>query len=113
MPLPPGPLYLANRLPSLLVPLFSVHLLNRVLGSRFHIYLPTWAVIVSVVLAIPLGITIKFSCIDFINRRNAAALGAVLPPRVKDKYPFGLGLLIDSISNLKTGYPGSLQHSSR
>ncbi|KAG6874015.1 hypothetical protein C0995_007972 [Termitomyces sp. Mi166 len=106
MPLPPGPVYFANRLPALLVPLFSVYLLNRVLGSRFHTVLPTWLVIVSAIFAIPLGVLVKFSYIDFINRRNAAASDAVLPPRVKDRYPFGLGLLIESINNLKTGYPG-------
>ena len=106
MPLPPGPIYLAHRLPSLLVPPFSVYLLNRVLSSYFNISLPSWAVIVSAISAVPLGAIIRFSCIDYINRKNAAALGAVLPPYVKDKYPFGLGILTETVNNLKTGYPG-------
>ncbi|KAG5719961.1 Cytochrome P450 52A3 [Termitomyces sp. T112] len=106
MPLPPGPIYLANRLPPLLVPLFSVYLLNRVLSSYFYISLPIWAMVISTISTVPLSVIIRFACIDFINRRNAAALGAVLPPHVKDKYPLGLGTLIESINNLKTGYPG-------
>ncbi|KAG6841332.1 hypothetical protein C0991_012157 [Blastosporella zonata] len=106
MPLPPGPVYLANRLPTLLLPLASVYVLNRLLRSHLDIYLPSWAVLASTVAAIPLGLLLKVSWVDFINRRHAAALGAVLPPRVKDKYPAGLGLLLGSINNLKTGYPG-------
>ncbi|KAG6830203.1 hypothetical protein H0H92_001790 [Tricholoma furcatifolium] len=106
MPLPPGPAYLANRLPSLVLPLISVYVAQRLLHTFLRIDLPNWAVIVSTILAIPIGLLLKVSYNDFINRRQAAALGAVLPPRVEDKYPAGLGLLIQSIKNLKTGYPG-------
>ncbi|KAG6906970.1 hypothetical protein DXG01_011167 [Tephrocybe rancida] len=106
MPLPPGLVYLANRLPTLLLPLVSVYAINRLLGSHLGIYLPTWAVIASTIVAIPFGLLLKVSVTDFINRRNAAALGAVLPPRVKDKYPAGLGLLFEMINNLKVGYAG-------
>ncbi|KAG6845855.1 hypothetical protein H0H87_002546 [Tephrocybe sp. NHM501043] len=106
MPLPPGPVYLANRLPTLILPLASVYVLKRLLHSYLDISLPNWAVLASTVVAIPIGLLLKVSYNDFTNRRNAAASGAVLPPRVQDKYPAGLGLLLGSLQNLKTGYPG-------
>ncbi|KAG6836865.1 hypothetical protein H0H93_002108 [Arthromyces matolae] len=106
MPLPPGPVYLANCLPSLLVPLFSVYGLDRLLTNHLQIHLPLWAVAVSTIASIPLGLLLKVYYNDFINHRKAHALGAVLPPRVHDKYPAGFGLLLQSLGNFKDGYPG-------
>ncbi|KAF5387696.1 hypothetical protein D9615_000007 [Tricholomella constricta] len=104
--IPPGIAYLVNRLPTLLSPLIAVYILNRLLLECLGAHLPLWAVIVPAVLSIPVALLLKVSFVDFIDHRRAAALGAVLPPRVEDKWPAGVGLLLQSIDNLKTGYPG-------
>ncbi|KAG5645794.1 hypothetical protein DXG03_005331 [Asterophora parasitica] len=102
----PGIAYLVASLPSLTSPLIVVYFLTRLLHEYQSIDLPLWAVIASVLSSIPVAILLKVSFADFIDHRRAAALGAVLPPRVYDKWPAGIGLLLQSINNLKTGYPG-------
>ncbi|KAG5653280.1 hypothetical protein H0H81_001344 [Sphagnurus paluster] len=104
--LPPGPAFLILRLPTLLFPLIAVYAFNRLLYKYLAIQLPLWTVIVSMTLSIPVFILLKASYMDFIDHRRAAACGAVIPPRIHDIWPAGIGLLIQGINNLKSGYPG-------
>ncbi|KAF8075954.1 cytochrome P450 monooxygenase pc-3 [Lyophyllum atratum] len=104
--MPPGITYLANRLPSLLLPLIVVYVANRLLQTYLTIHLPLSVITVTAILSIPVALVLKSSYTDLDDRRRAAAQGAVLPPRIYDKWPAGIGLLLQSINNLKTGYPG-------
>ncbi|KAF8960212.1 cytochrome P450 [Flammula alnicola] len=105
MPLPPGPVYLLQNLPSLILPPIAV-LISAKLLPRFDISVPTWAIIVGCLWSLPIAIFLQVQYRDFVDHRAAKAHGAVLPPRVYDKWPGGLSLLAKMVENLKDGYPG-------
>lgn len=104
--MPPGITYIVNRLPTLLLPLAAVYVVNKLAHTYLSRGLPLWTVILSTFLSVPVGLLLKSTIIDYVVSRNAAAQGAQLPPRVHDNWPGGIGLLLEMIRNLKTGYPG-------
>ncbi|KDR74361.1 hypothetical protein GALMADRAFT_250232 [Galerina marginata CBS 339.88] len=107
MQLPPGPVYLLQNLPGVVGPPAITFLVAKFLPS-FEIEPPTWAVILAVILSLPVALFLKFQYKDFIDHRAAAAHGAVMPPRVRDKWPAGLGLLWKAVDNVNNGYPGDM-----
>ncbi|GLB33366.1 putative cytochrome p450 [Lyophyllum shimeji] len=102
----PGIAYLATSLPTLLPPLIAVYVLTRLLHAYLAIHLPPWAVAIASIFSIPVALLVKVYYKELIDRRRAAAQGAVLPPRIYDKWPAGIGLLLQFTENLKNGYPG-------
>ena len=71
-----------------------------------------YVLICASIVALPLALLVTVVYSDYANNRDAAALGAVLPPQVRDKWPGGLSLLSRFIDNFKRGYPGTLHVSS-
>lgn len=110
MPLPPGPVYLLQRLPSLVGPPTAVIVAVKLLNAseyEFPIDIPDWAISVACVLSLPITLFLKVQYKRWKIRREAAAHGAILPPEVKDKWLGGVGLLVDTLKEFKTGYPGT------
>ncbi|KAF9041455.1 cytochrome P450 monooxygenase pc-3 [Panaeolus papilionaceus] len=111
MPLPPGPVYLLQRLPSLVGPPTAVIVAVKLLNAseyEFPIDIPDWAISVACVLSLPITLFLKVQYKRWKIRREAAAHGAILPPEVKDKWLGGVGLLVDTLKEFKTGYPGDV-----
>ncbi|KAF7352323.1 hypothetical protein MVEN_01196000 [Mycena venus] len=106
MKLPPGVLYLAELLPTTLLPsVVAYEFLSRVL-PRLDLGippLPQWSQVLVVLLAQPAMAIILHIYTEFKNSRDAASRGAVTPPVAYDRWPGGWGLM-KAMS--KTEYPG-------
>ncbi|KAK0455744.1 cytochrome P450 monooxygenase pc-3 [Desarmillaria tabescens] len=100
--LPPGIVYLAQRLPYFCFPLGVVYALLTV----FEVALPRWARFICYALSFPLSLMIQVQCTDFINNRAAKKHGAVIPPRTGDPSLGGVLSLLATIKAFKSGYPG-------
>jgi hypothetical protein len=107
MNLPPGPIYLARRLPRLLLlPIFVY------LGAARLFPQTSSAVLVLLsVLSVPAALTAAVHYKDYVNQRRAAALGAVLPPRIRSKWPGGFSTLKTMVQSFQMGTPGSFRLS--
>ena len=106
MRLPPGPVYLLQNLPSVVLPPSLVLVAVKLLPQFGFYPLPAWIAGLACLLSLPLSIFVQVQYRDIVDRRAAASHGAVLPPRVFDKRPGGLTLLAITLDNLKNGYPG-------
>ncbi|KAJ7486849.1 cytochrome P450 [Mycena latifolia] len=107
MALPPGVIYIMALLPSLVSPpLFAIALL-LLLQRTLLVSVPVWATTVFCVLSIPGAFTLRIQYRDWIDRRTAASLGAVLPPDIAVGFG-GIGSVIRSVRDLAMGYPGQL-----
>jgi hypothetical protein len=112
MSIPPGITYSFQRLPHLLFPPLLICFSNKLSGTYLGIDFSNYVLICASIVALPLALLITVVYSDYANNRDAAALGAVLPPQVRDKWPGGLSLLSRFIDNFKRGYPGMLHVSS-
>ncbi|KAJ7135106.1 cytochrome P450 [Mycena filopes] len=104
---PPGVLFLASILPALLAPpLLTTGLF--VFLKHFHsVWAPTWAVVLLSILSIPAAFTAQVQYRDYTHRRDAAALGAILPPELECGFG-GISTVIRSVRDVAIGYPGQL-----
>src|ERR1700733_1555968 len=106
MLLPPGIRHIIISLPRLLTPpalVYASRFLSRV---YLHYEIPNWAFILASLLSLPVALTVSVYYNQFMIRRDAAARGAILPPKVKDWSPGGLKSMTASVNNFKVGYPG-------
>ncbi|KAJ7926709.1 cytochrome P450 [Mycena leptocephala] len=103
MPLPPGPVYLAKQLPRILAPPVAVYCTKLVAELCFQdLIVPTWLTTIACVFSGPALLTVIVQYRDYQIRRQAAALGAVLPPTV----PNSIGGLHMLFTNTDARYPG-------
>lgn len=105
MPLPPGPAHILKNLPSLVLPPLSVLAAGKAL-AYLGFTIPPWRLLLSCFLSLPVAIFLQVQYRELKDNIAAAAHGAVLPPRVYDKWPGGISLLNQMLNNLKDGYPG-------
>ena len=104
--LPPGVLYLLQMAPRLLSPPALTYGIVRFIDVNYEIYVSTWWLIVSMVMSLPLALTLSVLLDEVSIRIEASKRGAVLPIRIKDPYPGGVVALISGLRQLKKGYPG-------
>ncbi|KAF8665619.1 hypothetical protein AX16_000075 [Volvariella volvacea WC 439] len=104
--IPPGFYWCLTQLPSLILPPTLVLLANKIAASFWGTAIPLWALIVALFLSFPAVLFVQVQYSDWVNRREAARLGAVIAPHVPSKLPGGVSFLLESIKNYKTGYPG-------
>ncbi|KAJ4490749.1 cytochrome P450 monooxygenase pc-1 [Lentinula aciculospora] len=78
---------------------------RRFLEKYGGLVLPTWLFATIYVLSPPVLITCRILVRDWRQRRDAAALGARIAPRVKGKWFANLGLLKMMMNNYYRGYP--------
>jgi hypothetical protein len=112
--IPPGILYLLHHSPRLLFPPLVVCILNYVSSSGI---LPTYTfalfpfktashLVTAMIASIPLALCANIWWDEVKIRVEARRLGAVLPPRIKDWWPGGIGLVLRQTKAMKTGYLG-------
>jgi hypothetical protein len=106
MLLPPGIRHIVLSLPRLLTPPALVYTLRFLSRACLHYEVPTWAFVVASLLSLPVALAGTIYYNEFAIRRDAAANGAVLAPKVEDWSPGGLKSMAASVSNFKVGYPG-------
>ena len=104
----PGVQYLVTNLPTIVLPLGALWYATNCLEAYTSVNIPRWTVVLAAGLSLPLHSVVTSSVADFKNRRRAAAVGAVLAPTVRDKWPFNLGILARLIRSFYDGYPGTL-----
>ncbi|KAJ6553147.1 cytochrome P450 [Mycena capillaripes] len=102
MSLPPGIVYIANQLPRLLGPPLAIYAAKLVAELRFGAYIPAWLTTIACILSGPVLLTVIVQCRDFQYRRQAAAVGAVMPPSL----PGSIGGLHMLFRNNEDMYPG-------
>ncbi|KAI0629955.1 cytochrome P450 [Trametes polyzona] len=104
MSLPPGPRYLFRQLPNVVIPPAAVYALTYVAREHFHLYPPTWLLVLAYTFSWPIAFTVFVQAHDFANRRRARALGAALPREVAHKYPGSIDILQTIFAMDKTSY---------
>ncbi|KAF8890381.1 cytochrome P450 [Infundibulicybe gibba] len=105
MHLPPGIKYLLRLSPRIIGPPLLIYLANLFFHTYLHVVLPQWYLVAGYSFCIPLALLFEVQYFNFVNHRAAARLGAVLPPRVGDWTPGGIGSLLAATRAFKTGYP--------
>ncbi|KAJ7023152.1 cytochrome P450 [Mycena alexandri] len=104
MALPPGIGYLAQQLPRLLAPPLVVYCVKLVVELRLGTEIPAWVTTTACVLSGPVLLTIIVQYRDFIVRRQAAALGAVVAPSLPG-WIGGINMLFSSQENVYPAEP--------
>ncbi|KAJ3878017.1 cytochrome P450 monooxygenase pc-1 [Lentinula edodes] len=103
--LTPGIIYITR---ALAFPAFftvGVVAVRRFLETHTNLVLPTWIFVIISVLSLPALITCRILLRDWRQRRDAAAIGARIAPRVKGKWFANLDLLKMMMNNYYKGYP--------
>jgi hypothetical protein len=103
---PPGIVYLGMNLHHIFIPLAFVYAINHLFRRFLEIDVPQWLFVLASVLACPIAFTFKVSYKLYVNNRQAAAHGAVLPPQLPDKYIGGFETLSRTLAQYNTLYIG-------
>jgi len=101
MEYPPGLVYLCNRLHFFLLPI-AIYLGINVGKQYLGLSTPTWIMVVTALLARPALTLILNRYTDLTDRRAATALGAALPPHVKESSFTVVKKILASLE----GFPG-------
>jgi hypothetical protein len=103
--IPPGVLYLLQKSPRLLSPPALTYGIVRFLNVNYETDISTWWLVVSMLMSLPLALTLSVLHDEVSIRIEASKRGAVLPIRVRDPYPGGVVGLIKGLKQFKSGYP--------
>ena len=100
--LPPGPIWIIQRLSNILTPIFLLYLLRRSANVYFALTVPIWATIVLGILLFPLSLHLQIRWTQYKHRKEAEKMGAVMPRELKTDsiLPFGLGILKENLDAL-------------
>lgn len=93
MTLPPGLVYLSANVPQLVIPPSLVYVFSSLAKSHYGVVAPLWLITPFYLLSWPLAIFFYIQWRDWKVTREAAAIGATLPPRLAHKYPGGFDIL--------------------
>ncbi|RXW11241.1 hypothetical protein EST38_g14614, partial [Candolleomyces aberdarensis] len=104
--IPPGIIYLAQRLPKLAAPPILTYLAYLLAESHLDIELPTWLLRSALALSLPVAFTVKVQWQILKTKWEAARHGAVLPPLLPDPLPGGLGFILAFMKGAQVEYPG-------
>ncbi|KIJ19741.1 hypothetical protein PAXINDRAFT_67438 [Paxillus involutus ATCC 200175] len=108
MQLPPGLVALVRILPRLFVASAAVYTGLQACDKFFGYLVPK---IPAYVLSLPLAFAVKVVYAKIRDRRQAALLGAVLPPSMNSKWPGGLDKLSGLVWNFSNGYIGEFMEA--
>lgn len=107
LPPTPGLRYIAKEALSCAAPVIWGVALQQLLNSALDVNIPTWIVIFGSPVALPVGAVIRVLLKEWRDRRNAAAMGAQIVPRVKGKSFGNLDVVRKSKEVWMTGYLGA------
>ncbi|EMD32739.1 hypothetical protein CERSUDRAFT_118474 [Gelatoporia subvermispora B] len=108
MAVPPGLVYLFNRLPGVLAPPVVVYFSNILCRNYCGLVLPTWGLVLLYILSLPTALFLAVQWRRFTNYRNAARLNAVMPPTVEYRWPGGMDSVRKVVHASKHGYLGEM-----
>lgn len=108
MNLPPGIIYLSKLSPGLFAPPLATFLLKWLSETYLGFHVPRTVFAPLCLLSFPLVFVVKVQYSLYSDRRAAAAHGAVLPPTLPSSIG-GIDLVLASMRNLATNYPGEFQ----
>ncbi|KAH6890040.1 cytochrome P450 monooxygenase pc-3 [Coprinopsis sp. MPI-PUGE-AT-0042] len=107
--LPPGIVYLIQNLPTVVLPPSTVVLIaNLIQRHTVDRNVPLWTIVLATLLSLPAAVIGRMIVKNIKDARDAAKRGAVLPKRVRDDVPAGLGLLKAMVKEFESGYPGDV-----
>lgn len=106
--LPPGIIFVAQNLLKFSLMPTTVYLVNYFLQHVLDVHIPKWVVILFGASILPSASLVDAFWATFNDSRNAEALGAVMPPMVKSRWPAGLDLLRRLIKYKDTDYPSQV-----
>ncbi|TFK64712.1 cytochrome P450 [Pluteus cervinus] len=106
MAIPPGIVYLGQRLPRIITPPALVYLVLYGLRTCLQVIVSPYLAFVAYALCWPTALAIQVQYINLLDYRAAQAHGAIMPPRIPDRTPGGAATLFKSIQNFKKAYPG-------
>ena len=109
--LSPGVGYILREAPRLFFPPAFVVAAHAALRALSGVSLPIWLQTVACILSYPVSLALSVQWKQFRDARAAAALGAVLPPKVQTKLPGGLDLVLMQNRNVKNKFLGMSQIS--
>ncbi|KAF8996805.1 cytochrome P450 [Cyathus striatus] len=112
MDLPPGIIYLLQRLPYLLSPPILTYCIIHGLEALFGVYLSAWTTIFSYLASLPLALTFIVVYYDIKYQLQAYSHGATLAPLLADWSPGGIKTLMSMLRTDKQGYMGDEMVSS-
>ncbi|KAJ7481351.1 cytochrome P450 [Mycena galericulata] len=101
MALPPGIVYISNQIPRLLFPPLAVYCVKLLVELYLEITVPTWLATITYILSGPAVLTAVVQYRDYVVRREAAALGAIVCRSI----PSWIGGINMLFSNMKDIYP--------
>ncbi|EPQ55858.1 cytochrome P450 [Gloeophyllum trabeum ATCC 11539] len=102
---PPGPVYLAYRVPALLVPLCALYVANDIAERAYGLRVSGWLLTLLYVVAIPIYVIVSSRVNEYLDNRAAAAVGAVVPTKLAHRWPLGLDIIKDNITSFKENLP--------
>ena len=106
LPPTPGLRYIAKGALSCTVPVIWGVALQQLLNRALEVNIPTWIVLFGSPVALPVGAVIRLILRRWRDRRNAAAMGAQIVPKVKGKSFGNLDVVQKSKEVWMTGYLG-------
>lgn len=107
--LPPGPHFIFRHLLTMDVVSFCTFFYCARLGAlSLAIDFPQWAIIVSLVAALPMAIYVQSEFQYWRDMGKAESLGARLAPKVPCRWPAGIDLITTVVKAFKSGYPGDV-----
>lgn len=93
MPIPPGIVFLAPRVPYLLVPPAAVYVVDRLLKLHANVAVPSWVLAAAYIVSWPAAVALIDYWYTTTVARRAAATGAVMPPKIKSTRFLGLDIM--------------------
>lgn len=104
MPLPPGPAYLLRLIPYFVFPSAVTYAFLKLLQSHIALPLPSWLIISVSILSRPILLLIQTKSSNWMDRKAAAACGAVLAPFMEES---PLDVISEFVAAFD-GYPGPI-----
>ncbi|EGO30124.1 hypothetical protein SERLADRAFT_431596 [Serpula lacrymans var. lacrymans S7.9] len=108
--LPPGVTYVAQCLPGLLLPPASTFALISIIETLLDVRVSAFQYTCAVLLSLPVAFVLSVQYTAYVNRRGAAARGAVMPPYVQSDKFAGVDLVAAMVHDFKNNHPVDLMN---
>ncbi|KAF9007215.1 CYP63 cytochrome P450 monooxygenase-like protein [Cyathus striatus] len=102
----PGVDFLAHGAAFGSLPVFGAVAIGRLSSTHYGVEIPTWMLLTASVLSFPAIAAIRIVTTQIKHRRQAAAVGARLPPAIKGKLVGNFDVMMTLMKNFKNGYIG-------
>ncbi|KAJ6563339.1 cytochrome P450 [Mycena vulgaris] len=105
MAFPPGIIHLSKVLPGVLAPAIGISFLKWLVETYLNVHASRWVFALVCLLSFPLALTFRVQYKLWVDRRAAAAYGAILPPALPSSIG-GIDLIRTMVRQMAESYPG-------